>query len=171
MAIAAATLLARVQARLAEDPVRVREALTLIADPDALPARRTVSEAALKVNSRRLAESRQQFFAGAYKGNVVRAHLGGVSRQALNQRVRSGRLLALTAANASWFPDWQFTSAGDVLPGLDQLLAVLPASPVAADLLVRAPIPEAAGRSVADLLAAGELDLAVHYAKTAGGER
>ena len=165
------TLLAQVRARLAEDPVRVREALTLIADPDALPARRELSETALAVNARRLSDAREEFFAHSYRGEQVRAQLGGISRQALNQRVRSGRLLALSAANTSWFPYWQFTAAGELLPGLERLLAMLPTSPVAADRLVRSPIAEERGRSVADLLAAGKLELAIHYARTAGGER
>lgn len=166
-----AALMARVQARLAEDPVRVREALSLIADPDALPARDRISNSARTVNTRRLAEAREEFFAHSYRGEQVRAQLGGVSRQALNQRVRAGKLLALSAANTSWFPYWQFTPIGDLVPGLDQLLSVLPSSPIAADRLVRSPIPEERGRSVADLLAAGKLELAVHYARTAGGER
>jgi hypothetical protein len=55
--------------------------------------------------------------------------------------------------------------------GLEKLLAVLPGSPLAADRLVRSPVPEERGRSVADLLAAGKLPLAVHYAGTAGGDR
>jgi hypothetical protein len=166
-----AALMAQVQARLAEDPVRVREALTLIADPDALPARRALSETARTTNTRRLAEAREEFFAHAYRGEQVRTQLGGVSRQALNQRVRAGRLIALAAANTSWFPYWQFTAQGDLVPGLEQLLRVLPASPLAADRLVRSPIAEERGRSVADLLAAGKLELAVHYAASAGGER
>jgi hypothetical protein len=168
---AAAVLMAQVQARLAEDPVHVREALTLIADPDALPAPNRLSDTARTVNTNRLAQAREEFFSHAYRGEQVRAQLGGITRQALNQRVRAGKLLALPAANTSWFPDWQFTPAGDVVAGLEKLLAVLPGSPLAADRLVRSPVPEERGRSVADLLAAGKLPLAVHYAGTAGGDR
>jgi hypothetical protein len=167
----AASLMARVQARLAEDPVRVREALALIADPDALPARSELSSTARTVNARRLSDAREEFFAHSYRGEQVRAQLGGISRQALNQRVRAGRLLALSAANTSWFPYWQFTAQGDLLPGLERLLSVLPSAPVSADRVVRSPIPEERGRSIADLLAAGKLERAVHYARTSGGER
>jgi hypothetical protein len=169
--MATATLLAAVQARLAEDPDRVREALTLIADPDALPTPGQLTETARAVNDRRLATVREQFFAHSFRGETVREMLGGVSRQALNQRVRSGKLLALHAANTSWFPTWQFTDSGAPVPGLEQLLGALPTGALPADLLVRAPLPEERGRSVADLLASGKLDLAVHYARTAGAER
>jgi hypothetical protein len=169
--MATAALLDAVKVRLAEDPQRVREALGLIIDPDALPDRGELSGTARAVNDRRLEQVRPQFFEGAYRGEDVRARLGGVSRQALNQRVRAGKLLALTAANTSWFPDWQFAADGGVVPGVGDLLSVLPDSPLAADRLVRTPLPEENGRSIADLVAAGKLPLAVHYARTAGGDR
>ncbi len=169
--VATAALLDAVRARLAEDPQRVREALGLIVDPDALPERAGLSETALAVNARRVDQARQEFFAGACRGEDVRLRLGGVSRQALNQRVRAGKLLALTAANTSWFPDWQFATDGGIVPGLSEMLAVLPDSPLAADRLVRAPLPEERGSSIADLIASGRLSLAVHYARTAGGDR
>jgi hypothetical protein len=169
--MATAALLNAVKARLAEDPEHVREALTLIIDPDALPKRVGLSEAARDVNARRVAYSREQFFAQAYRGEEVRARLGGISRQALNQRVRAGRLLAMTAANTSWFPDWQFSADGGVVPGLGGVLSELPDSVLAADRLVRAKLPEERGSSIADLLASGNVPLAVHYARTAGGDR
>jgi hypothetical protein len=39
---------------------------------------------------------------------------------------------------------------------------------LAADALARRPLPEEGGKSVADLLAAGRVDDAVHYVRTAG---
>ena len=169
--MATAALMEAVQARLAEDPQHVREALALIVDPDALPERAELTPAARAVNGRRLDHMRQQFFDHALRGDDVRARLGGISRQALNQRVRARKLLALTAANTSWYPDWQFSADGGLVPHLHQVLAVLPDSPLAADRVMRAPLPEEQGRSIADLVAANNIPLAVHYARTAGGDR
>jgi hypothetical protein len=169
--MATATLIDALKARLAEDPEHVREALALIVDPDALPERTELSAAARSVNTRRLDQIRREFFDRAYRGEDVRARLGGISRQALHQRVRAGKLVALSAANTSWFPDWQFAADGGVLPGLGDLLSVLPDSPLAADRAMRSPLPEENGQTIADLVAAGRLPLAVHYARTAGGDR
>lgn len=168
--VAQAKLLEQVAARLAEDPDRVGPALRLIVDPDAVPDRPTLSEQAVRLNTTRLAAARADLTAHALTGEQVRELLGGISRQALHQRVRGGRLLALHLANTSWFPDWQFGPEG-VRAGLSDVLAVLPDSALAADRVMRAPIPEERRRSAADLLVAGRTDRAVHYARTAGGDR
>ena len=167
---AQATLLERVAARLAEDPAHVAPVLRLIADPDAMPDRDEVSAAARRVNADRLTAEHKDFTTHALPGERVRAILGGITRQALHQRVRGRRLLALHLANNSWFPDWQFGPEG-IRSGLADLLAELPDSPLAADRAVREPVPEEGGRSIADLLAAGDLAKALHYARTAGGDR
>lgn len=167
---AQAKLLERVAARLAEDPDRVGPVLRLIADPDAVPERPHVGDAAVRLNAQRLAAARDELISRALTGEQVRELLGGISRQALHQRVRGGRLLALHVANTSWFPDWQFDEGG-VRAGLGELLAVLPADALAADRIMRAPLPEERRRSAADLLAAGRTERAVHYARTAGGDR
>jgi len=164
------TLLERVAARLAEDPEHVAPLLLLIADPDAVPQRPQLSEDARRQNTERLVAQRTELTGHALTGEQVRALLGGISRQALHQRVRARRLLALRLANQSWFPDWQFGPDG-VRSGVPELLAVLPESPVAADRVMRAPLPEESRRSAADLLAAGKTDRALHYARTAGGDR
>ena len=164
------TLLDRVAARLAEDPEHIAPLLQLIADPDAVPLRPQLSEQAQRQNAERLVAQRTELTAHALTGEQVRQALGGISRQALHQRVRARRLLALRLANQSWFPDWQFGPDG-VRPGVPELLAVLPESPVAADRIMRAALPEEGRRSPADLLAAGKTERAVHYARTAGGDR
>lgn len=52
----------------------------------------------------------------------VSSILDGVSRQAISQRVRSGRMLALRTANDRLvYPLWQFRQ-GAVLPGLGRVL-------------------------------------------------
>jgi hypothetical protein len=167
---ARATLLDRVAARLAEDPEHVAPVLRLIADPDAVPDRPHLSADAQRQNAERLVALRTDLTAHALTGEQVRQLLGGISRQALHQRVRARRLLALHLANQSWFPDWQFGPDG-VRPGVPEVLAALPESPVAADRIMHAPLPEEGRRTPADLLAAGQTDRAVHYARTAGGDR
>lgn len=167
---AQAKLLEQVAARLAEDPEHVGPLLRLIADPDALPDQSQVSESAREINTKRLQAARAELTARALSGTQVRELLGGISRQALHERVRGRRLLALHLANASWFPDWQFSTDG-VRPRLTEVLAELPDSALAADRIMRAPLPEEGRRSAADLLAAGDVDRAVHYARTAGADR
>ena len=166
-----AELLERVAARLAEDPQHVGPVLRLIADPDHTPRRTTLSQQAQELNLQRLTAVRTELTEHALRGEQVRDLLGGISRQALHQRVRAGRLLALHLANTSWFPRWQFDAEGRPRAELKLLLPVLPRDAVAADRLMRAPVAELGGRSPAELLAAGETELAVHYARTAGGDR
>ncbi len=166
-----AVLLDAVAARLAEDPAHVEAVLRLIADPDAVPERASISSRAAAVNIARQASRRGDFVAGAHRGDQVREMLGSVSRQALSQRVRARRLLALRIGNNSWFPDWQFDAEGQVLPGLGDVLDRLPADALAADLLMRAALPEEGGSCPAELLAAGNAALAAHYVWSAGGER
>ncbi len=167
---AQAKLLARVAARLAEDPDHVGPALRLIVDPDAVPDRLALSDTAASLNAQRLAAARAELTAHALTGEQVRELLGGISRQALHQRVRGGRLIALHLGNTSWFPDWQFGPEG-LQAGLSDVLAVLPDSPLAADRIMRTPLPEERRRSPAALLSAGKTERAVHYARTAGGDR
>ena len=167
---ARATLLEQVAARLAEDPEHVAPVLRLIADPDSVPAREGLSASALRTNLERLTAARAEFMAHARPGAEVRALLGGISRQALHQRVRNRRLVALHLLNTSWFPSWQFDETG-VRAGVAELLEVLPDSALAADRVMQAPLAEENGRSPADLLSAGDLARALHYARTAGGER
>lgn len=167
---AQAKLLQQVAARLAEDPDHVGPALRLIVDPDAVPERPALSEQATRLNAQRLNAARADFTAHALTGEQVRELLGGISRQALHQRVRGGKLIALHLGNTSWFPGWQFDPEG-VRPDLAAVLAVLPKNALAADRVMRAPLPEERKRSAAELLAAGKTERAVHYARTAGGDR
>jgi hypothetical protein len=158
--------------RLRESPEDVLPVLRLITSPDALPPVRTeggVVALARRVNAHRLVERLDAFRAAALSTDEARAALGGVSRQAVSSRVASGTLLALEIGGRSWFPDWQFGESG-VLPGLPDVLRVLMRGgrgALAADALARKALPEEGGRSVADLLAAGRVEDAVHYVSTA----
>ena len=166
-----AALLKQLQVRLDEDPDHVAPVLALIAHPDAVPARAELSPEARATNTNRLAERQAAFQERALPSDAVRAQLGGISRQALHQRVAGRRLLSWQHAHTSWFPDWQFGPDGTPLPGLPAVLAELPASPLSADVVMRTPMPEGGGASPAELLAAGQVELAVHYVRTAGGDR
>lgn len=164
-------VLAAVARRLQETPDQVLPTLQLIADPDALPERsdRHVREVARQVNAHRLQEHLDRFRAGAMTTADVRDALGGVTRQAVAARVASGSLLSLEIAGRSWFPMWQFGPDG-AWPGLPRVVHALldgGRGVLAADALARTPLDEEGGQSVADLLAAGRVDDAVHYVTTA----
>lgn len=160
-------LLARVADQLRDEPERIRPILELLVDPDALPAgdaRAEVAAAARRINRARQAQLIAAFVADSLTTEDVRALLGGVSRQAVSERVRTGRLLGARLGGTLRMPAWQFDQDG-VVPGLPQVLAVLAArgSAVAAQAWMRTPIPDEGGRSAADLLIDGELGLALHY--------
>lgn len=102
-----------------------------------------------------------------YRTDQVRALLGGVSRQALNDRVKRNTLLALkTRDGVTVYPAWQFAD-GQVLPGLAEVLKVFVAdehgeivdSWTLASWL-RTGLDELDGGSVADRLLSGDADAA-----------
>ncbi len=164
-------LLDAVARRLADEPQRVLPTLRLLADPDALPETTDTEavELARKVNAERLAARREEFRGQALPTAEVRTLLG-VSRQALSARVAHHTLLALELAGTLYFPDWQFGPDG-TLPGVGKVVAALVADErgvLAADALMRTPLPEEGGRSPAQLLADGQVDRALHYVHTAG---
>lgn len=165
-------VLAAVVRRLEEAPEQVLPTLRLLADPDALPARLEPSAVALakRLNAQRLQQRLDAFRAGSLTTTDVRELLGGVSRQAVASRVASGSLLSMEVAGRSWFPSWQFGPEGP-WPRLGEVLRELLTGDrgvLAADALMRAPLREEGGRSAADLLAAGRVDDALHYLRTAG---
>jgi hypothetical protein len=163
-----APLLARVAARLREAP-SLRPVLELLADPDAVLAADAPGAAQTSAAARRINEARSSVLVGAFLAHglstdEVRARLGGVSRQAVSERVRGGRLLGSRVRGSLSIPAWQFDSGG-LAPRLHEVLGVLAIreSAVAADAWMRQPIPEEGGRSAADLFVVGEVDLALHY--------
>lgn len=169
----AGAVLEAVARRLEEDPQNVMPTLRLLADQDALPvaADEKTVELARQVNAERLAVRRAEFRARAHPTSEVRALLGGVTRQAVAFRVANKGLLSLELAGTSYFPDWQFGPDGP-LPGLNRVVVALRAAGrgvLAADALMRTPLEEERGRTPAQLLAAGDVDGAVHYITVAGG--
>lgn len=63
---------------------------------------------------------------GSLSSEAVSSLLG-ISKQAVLKRLKAGTLLAWREErlNAARFPRWQFDSHGHVLPGLDEVLAIL----------------------------------------------
>lgn len=98
-----------------------------------------------------------------YRTDQVRALLGGVSRQALNDRVKRSTLLALkTRDGVTVYPAWQFAE-GQVLPGLAEVLKVFAADEHGEIVdgwtlasWLRTGVDELGGGSVADRLLAGD---------------
>lgn len=98
-----------------------------------------------------------------YRTDQVRVLLGGVSRQALHDRVKRSTLLALkTRDGVTVYPAWQFTD-GQVLPGLAEVLKVFAADEHGEIVdgwtlasWLRTGLNELDGGSVADRLLAGD---------------
>lgn len=169
----AGDVLEAVALRLEREPAQVLPTLRLLADMDALaePDDDRSPVLARQMNEERVHARRAEFRRHAHPTPVVRELLGGVSRQAVSQRVEAGTLLAAEVGGRNYFPRWQFTAEGTV-PGLQRVLGPLTRagrSPIAADALMRTPLPEEGGRSAAELLAAGKVDAAVHYVAISGG--
>lgn len=159
--------------RLDAEPQIVLPTLRLLIDPDAVadPHSPDTGELARRASANRLIARRAEFRANALDTGSVRQLLGGVSRQAVAQRVAHRQLLAAEIGRRLYFPDWQFGADGP-RPRLPELIAVLTddgRSPVAADALMRHPLDEENGRSAADLFAAGKFELALHYVTAGGG--
>jgi hypothetical protein len=167
------TVLAAVRKRLAEEPDRVLPALQVIADPDAMIEVDDDSTIALArtLNAHRVVAGLREFRAHAYSTDHVREVLGGVSRQAVSQRVRNNRLMSMEISGKSWFPDWQFVD-GRPVAGLATVVAALVEAgqdAYTADAVMRTALPEEGGRTPADLLRDGDLERAVHYVRAVGG--
>lgn len=173
MATPTEAVLEAVARRLEQEPEHVLPTLRLLADPDALadPQDEDTTTLARQVNAGRLAARRAEFRAHALATSEVRELLGGVSRQAVAQRVRNKTLLSLEIAGTSYFPDWQFGWDGP-LPNLGQIIPALVSGgrgALASDALMRTPLEEERGRTPAQLLASGDIARVLHYIAVAGG--
>lgn len=168
-----AAVLEAVRRRLAEEPDRVLPTLRLLADPGALadPSDQTTLTLAKTLNAYREATALRELRERSYTTAEVGELLGGVSRQAVSARVAKGRLMSIEISGRSYFPSWQFVG-GRPVAGLPELIAALDElgeDTLSADALVRGALPEEGGRSIAEVLAAGDLDLALHYVWAVGG--
>lgn len=90
------------------------------------------------------------------------------SRQAVNERVHRGTILALAAPGGYAFPLFQFTGGGQPVPGISRVVkafadAVETPHTIAAWLV--APEPELDGKAPIELLRRGQADQAVTAAE------
>jgi hypothetical protein len=129
------------------------------ADPEAAAVARAAEE------KRRLLESVATLSARAAAERL------GVTAAGVRKARAEGRLLAVEFAGEQRYPAFQFGEAG-VRPGVREVLAALAAVPVAGDWarldFFTAPDAAEDGRSVAALLAAGEVAAAVAAAHAYG---
>jgi hypothetical protein len=166
-------VLAAVRRRLDEDPDRILPTLRLLADPDALadPSDETTKELARTLNAYHEATALRELRASSYTTSDVAELLGGVSRQAVSARVAKGRLMSIEISGRSYFPSWQFVD-GRPVKGIADVIAAfseLGEDTLTADAIMRNELPEEGGRTIADLLAAGDVERALHYIRAVGG--
>ena len=117
----------------------------------------------------KIAEEDLKDAGGAFNFEETQALLNGVSRQALDKRVKEGSLLAVPGpSNRRRYPAFQFTGEG-VVPGLRKVQDALPTrNPWAVlNFLVR-PDERLHGRKPIDVLRGGEVDLVVSAARGMG---
>jgi hypothetical protein len=166
-------VLTAVRKRLEAEPDRVLPTLRLLIDPDGTidPLDESTISLAKTLNAYRIVASLRELRERSYGTPEVAEMLGGISRQAVSQRVAKGQLMSIQISGKSWFPSWQFKD-GRPVERLGEVIEALRATDhdtFSADAVMRNPLPEEGGRSPADLLAAGETDLAIHYAWAVGG--
>ena len=110
---------------------------------------------------------RRELLGDSFSTNEV-AQVLNVSRQTPNDRAKAGTLLAVHENGALRFPAWQFDPEGEngVVPGLDEVLQALEASPLGKvswmgrpnrDLRGQRPIDVLRRRDVGAVLAAARL--------------
>lgn len=165
-------VLAAVRRRLEREPDNVLPTLQLLVDPDAVldPVDEETIALAKTLNAHRVVALLREIRARSYTTEQVREMLGGISRQAVSQRVGKRQLMSIQISGKSYFPEWQF-AGGRPIPGLPAVIEALCESDqdtFTADSVMRTSLPEEGGRTPADLLAAGDVDRALHYVRVIG---
>lgn len=127
------------------------------------------SRARALLRGMKLAEADLSEGGGTYDLGQVQMLLNGVSRQALEKRVKEGSLLAVPGpSNRRRYPTFQFTRDG-IVPGLKRVQEALPTRNAWAVLnfFVR-PDDRLGGRKPMEVLRQGEVDLVVSAARGMG---
>jgi hypothetical protein len=168
-----AAVLDAVRRRLEEDPDSVLPTLRLLIDPDssANPLDESTVSLAKTLNAYRIVASLRELRARSYSTQEVADLLGGISRQAVSQRVAKGQLMSIQISGKAWFPDWQFSN-GRLVRGLAEVIAAfaeLGEDAWSADAIMRTALPEEGGRTPAEILAGGDVERALHYVWAVGG--
>jgi|SRR6185437_1037113 len=165
---------ADVDATLAEVLVFLAEETAGPDDPFGTPPA-GILRAAQGVNRRRLDDRRRHRLAGTVDSAEVVDLVRSISdRKGVDRRRHRGQLLGWRVGARAVHPDWQFDPRrGDTRPGLSAVLEALAdvrADPEAMDDLMRAPRDDLGGRTLADLLAAGQVDTVVALVRSAGDQ-
>lgn len=139
-------------------------------DLPGLPARPSPDElgAALARNFNRLAEARAAVYASSLNRDAVIALLG-VSSQQVSNLLRASRLVEVDGPDGGHFPTWQFDIDGSSprLDGVDRVVSAYPGGVVSLSLWATASNPILDGRTPAEALRDGEVDLVVAAAHAA----
>ncbi|MDQ6615776.1 MAG: hypothetical protein M3083_13815 [Actinomycetota bacterium] len=158
----------------------IAEALEFLADgtetedPFAQVDQRVVT-AVRAINRRRQLHRRAELRDRSLTTTQVVSLIASISdRKGVDRRRKRGRLLGVKESGMILHPIWQFDAdGGDTRPGLDVLLAALfevTSGPAAGDAVMTMPRNDLDGRSIADLFAAGRVELAVQLIRMAGDQ-
>lgn len=136
--------------------------------PSDRPDARSARERAIRLGEEIAGEDLR--LSGAYDLAETRALLRGATRRQVEDRVREGRLIAVSGPDKmTCYPAAQFNEDGTVVEGLAAVLEVMPTKNSFAILnyLIH-PDSLLGGRTPIDLLKAGEIDLVVEAARRLG---
>lgn len=127
------------------------------------------------INRRRQVHRRAELAGRALTTSQVVALIASISdRKAVDRRRRRGRLLGAKEGRTVLHPIWQFDpDRSETRDDLDRVLAALgevTADPWTADTTMTTPRADLDGRSLADLFAGGETDLALRLIRLAGDQ-
>lgn len=120
------------------------------------------------LNGRAIAHRDLQQAGGAFTLQQVMELLGGVSRQRVDQLVKSGRLLAVPGpSNVRCYPTLQFNPDGSLVAGLDDVQSALPTrNPSVVLNFLAHPDPRLGNRPPIELLRAGDVGAVVEAARS-----
>lgn len=118
----------------------------------------------------RIAQDDLRDAGGAYDLDQVRTLLKGVSRQAIDKRVREGSLLAVPGpSNRRSYPAVQFNRDGSVVSGLKAVRDALPTrSPWGILNFLVQPDDRLGGRKPIDVLKSGDIEIVTEAARRYG---
>ena len=135
----------------------------------ASPAYEPSARARALLQGKKIVEADLKEAGGTFKLEDVQKLLNGVSRQALEKRVKEGSLLAIPGpSNRRRYPTIQFTDDG-VVPGLKKVQEALPTrNPWAVLNFLVHPDDRLRGRKPIDVLRNGDVELVVSAARSVG---